>query len=305
MATIPEAMLLCASSPYARKGALYDAHRKHFGKDGDPVLIWQAPTRTMNPSVPQSFIDQHMADDPARASAEYLAQFRSDLEAFVSREAVMACVAPTVYERAPKPTISYFAFVDPSGGSADAFTLAIGHRDIARRSCVIDCVRERKPPFSPAQVVEEFAGVLKSYRVSKVVGDRYAGEWPREQFSKFGITYEPSQKSKSDLYVDLLPAINSRNIDLLDHGKAISQLCGLERRTARGGRDTIDHAPNQHDDLANVIAGIASISNKHGGYLQGMWGDAAHASDKHETLTPNERLYADIRAYCASNGVFR
>ena len=40
--TVPGAMLLCASSPYARKGALWDAHRKHFGKDGDPILVWQA-----------------------------------------------------------------------------------------------------------------------------------------------------------------------------------------------------------------------------------------------------------------------
>ena len=54
MATIPGAMLLCASSPYAQRGALWDAHRKHFGKDGDPVLVWQAATRVMNPSVSQA-----------------------------------------------------------------------------------------------------------------------------------------------------------------------------------------------------------------------------------------------------------
>ena len=39
MATIPGAMLLCASSPYARRGALWDAHRRHHGKDGDPILV--------------------------------------------------------------------------------------------------------------------------------------------------------------------------------------------------------------------------------------------------------------------------
>ena len=50
MATIPGAMLLVRSSPYARRGALWDAHRRHFGKDGDPILVWQAPTRTMNPT---------------------------------------------------------------------------------------------------------------------------------------------------------------------------------------------------------------------------------------------------------------
>ena len=42
MATIPNAILLCASSPYARRGALWDAHRRHFGKDGDPILVWHA-----------------------------------------------------------------------------------------------------------------------------------------------------------------------------------------------------------------------------------------------------------------------
>jgi hypothetical protein len=116
MATIPEAMLLCASSPYARRGALWEAYRKHFGKDGDPILVWQAATRHMNPSVPQSFIDDHMADDPARAGAEYLAQFRTDIEAFVRREAIEACVALGVYERGPLRQHTYAAFVDPSGG---------------------------------------------------------------------------------------------------------------------------------------------------------------------------------------------
>ena len=76
MATIPNAMLLCASSPYARRGALWDAHRKHFGKDASPILVWQAPTRTMNPTVPQRVIDEATERDPASASSEYLAQFR-------------------------------------------------------------------------------------------------------------------------------------------------------------------------------------------------------------------------------------
>jgi hypothetical protein len=54
-----------ASSPYARRGALWDAHRRHYGQDGDEVLVWQADTRSMNPSVPQSYIDRHIAEDSA------------------------------------------------------------------------------------------------------------------------------------------------------------------------------------------------------------------------------------------------
>ena len=61
MATIPGAMLLRASSPYARRGALWDAHRRHHARDDDPIMVWQAATRVMNPTVPQRVIDEAMA----------------------------------------------------------------------------------------------------------------------------------------------------------------------------------------------------------------------------------------------------
>jgi hypothetical protein len=266
MATVPGAMLLCASSPYSRRGALWDAHRKHYGKDGDPILVWQAPTRTMNPSVPEVFVRQHLEDDPARAAAEYLAQFRTDIEGFVSREAVLACVSPSVLEIAKQHYKSYVAFVDPSGGSSDSFALCIGHRDVTRKVVVIDCLREVKPPFSPQQVCEEFALVMKNYGCLKAFGDKFAGVWPLEMFSKYGVNYEQSARPKSELFIDLLPLINSRRIELLDNGKLISQLCSLERRTARGGRDSIDHPPGAHDDLADVVAGCAAMCNRYGGY---------------------------------------
>jgi hypothetical protein len=60
----------------------------------------------------------------------------------------------------------------------------------------------------------------------------------------------------------------ARAVDLLDHDKAVLQLVGLERRTARGGRDSIDHAPGAHDDIANAIAGSLSLANElRGNYL--------------------------------------
>ncbi len=119
MATVPGSMLLCASSPHSRRGAMWDAYRRHFGKDGDPILVWQAATRDMNPAVPQDVIDKHMEADPARAAAEYLAQFRTDLEAFVAREAVDACISPGCYERPHQRGFTHVAFVDPSGGSVE------------------------------------------------------------------------------------------------------------------------------------------------------------------------------------------
>jgi hypothetical protein len=88
MLTIPGSLLVCASSPYSRRGPLWDAFRRHYGKDDAPVLVWRAPTLVMNPSVPKSVIDEAYEADPASAAAEYGAEFRTDVETFVSREAV-------------------------------------------------------------------------------------------------------------------------------------------------------------------------------------------------------------------------
>jgi hypothetical protein len=174
MATIPNSMLLCASSPYAQKGALYEAYRRHFGKDGDPILVWQAPTRTMNPSVRQSIIDAALERDFHSASSEYLAQFRTDVATWITRDALMACVSPGIHERAPNSRKNYTAGVDPSGGSSDSFTLAICHKE--DDTVILDCVREIRAPFSPEAATKELAEVLDSYGISKVTGDRYAGE---------------------------------------------------------------------------------------------------------------------------------
>ena len=98
-----------------------------------------------------------------------------------------------------------------------------------------------------------------SYRVRSITGDRYAGEWPREQFRKRGINYRCADKVKSDLYRDLLPLLNSGRIVLPKSDRLVSQLCELERRTARSGKDSIDHGPGSYDDLANAVAGAADL----------------------------------------------
>ena len=252
------------SSPYAQRGAVWDTYSRHYGPDGDPmILVAQGSSRDFNPSLPQEIIDRAMEADPAAASAEYLGIFRTDVERFITREAVQKCVSLSVHERAPVRAHSYTAFVDPSGGSSDSMTLAIAHKE--GETEILDAVRERKPPFSPEAVVEEFVSLIRSYRCSKVTGDRYGSEWVREQFQKRGVYYEPAEKPKSQIYGDLLPLINSGAVDLLDHDQLVSQLMMLERRTSRGGRDSIDHAPGGHDDLANAVAGALVTAFKEQG----------------------------------------
>lgn len=253
--------IIALSSPYARKGVLWENYKRYFGKEqSERVLVAQAPSRAMNPMLPEHVVQQAYEEDPASAKAEYFAEFRSDVETFISRDVVDTLIATG---RRELPFISdnkYFAFVDPSGGSKDAMTLAIAHDE--NKTVVLDVIRAIKPPFSPEQVVDDFCSLLESYGIKSVTGDRYAGEWPREQFFKRGVRYEPSKKSKSELYRDMLPVLNSGLVEFLDNEQMINELVGLERRTARGGRDSIDHAPNGTDDSVNAVAGVMNLVKK-------------------------------------------
>lgn len=261
LATIPRSLLGNFSSPHASRGPMYEAFRDHYGKDDSPVLFWKAPSLVMNPALDKRVVDQAYAQDPIAAAAEYGAGFRSDCERFVSREAGEGCIVPQRRELPRVQGISYHAFVDPSGGSSDEMTLAIAHH-AANGYTVLDCVRERKPPFSPDDCVREFASVIKSYGLSEVTGDAYAGEWPRERFRRHGISYRCSDKSRSEIYLELLPLINSARVELLENTKLLAQLTGLERRTSPSGRETIDHAPGGHDDLANAAGGALVAASK-------------------------------------------
>jgi hypothetical protein len=215
MATMPRALLLCLSSPYARRGALWEAYRRHYGQDGDPILMWAADTLSMNPTVSEDVIQSAYEQDEAAARAEYGAEFRRDIESFILREALDACVVPGRYQLPWVSTQHYVGSVDPSGGSQDSMTLAVAHLEHGR--AILDLVREWRPPFNPEAVVKEFAEVLRAYRVNTVSGDHYAGEWPREQFRKQGISYQVADRPKSDLYRDLLPLLTSGTVELLDH----------------------------------------------------------------------------------------
>lgn len=262
--------LLIASTAYSKSGTLYKLFRDHWGKDDSATVVWRGTTPEMNPKFPDRVIQKALSDDPDRANAEYFSVFRADVSAFITREVIDAATVPDRYELPPIGGTTYFGFTDPSGGSSDSMTLGIAHRqgDLA----VLDLVREVRPPFSPDAAVEQFAATLKSYRLHSVTGDRYAAGWPPESFQKHGIAYIPSDKTKTEIYANLLPLLNAGRAELLDLKPLSTQLSGLERRSLRGGRETIDHAQNMHDDVINAAAGALVMAGSGGGYIaDGTW----------------------------------
>jgi hypothetical protein len=255
MATVPGALLLKASSPYARKGDLYEDFKRHYGQDDSPVLVWRASTRTMNPTVPESFIAAAFERDPAWAAAEYNAEFRSDISGFLTADLVEAAVDSGVAVRPPNALFkgSYVAFADPSGGARDSYTCAVAHQD--GEQAVLDCLLEIKPPFNPQAATERIVATLKQYGISTVQGDRYAAEWVTSAFKANGVTYRNSERDRSTIYADVLPLFTSGRARLLDNRRMVGQLCALERKTSSMGKDRIDHGPSGHDDLCNAAAG--------------------------------------------------
>ena len=269
MSTVPHPLLLCISSPYARRGALWEAHHRHYGQDGDPVLVWQADTQSMNPGVDRQVLADAYAADPAAARAEYGAEFRTDIESFLSREILDRCIVPGRTHLPPVADVPYVAFVDPSGGIGDSFALALAEGD----DVVLDCVHERRAPLSPDAAVEEFVGLLQPYRVREVVGDRYSEELIRERSRAHGIGYAVTPWTKSQLYGEMLPLLTShleptrerrRRARLLDDPRLVAQPLSLERRTGASGKDSITHPRDTHDDLANACAGVLVHATRRG-----------------------------------------
>jgi hypothetical protein len=236
---------------------LWKQHQRHYGKDGDSVLCWQAATAAMNPQLSSEIIANAYLEDESAARAEWGAEFRCDLEDLFDFDAITRCVVPDRVELPPVADLSYSAFVDPSGGRRDAFTVGIAHRDGER--CVVDVVRGWRAPFNPTGVVAECATLLQAYRVRKVTGDRYAGEWPREAFRSEGIQYEVAAKTKSDLYLALVAFVHGEQVELPESDAMLRELRSLERRRGTSGKDRVDHPPGGHDDLANALAGVAEM----------------------------------------------
>jgi hypothetical protein len=50
-------MVIASSSPYSRSEHLVGSFRNFHGREDVSNIFWRADTRTMNPTVEQSFVD--------------------------------------------------------------------------------------------------------------------------------------------------------------------------------------------------------------------------------------------------------
>jgi hypothetical protein len=238
------------------------------GNDEAEDICWLAPSRVMNPRLPQSVVDKALLEDGPKARAEFLSVWREDVCDFIPRDVIEAATDRGVLERPPQEYVSYVAFADPAGGTGkDSFSLAIAHREVdptgrGHDRAVLDVVRERRPRFVPKDTVAEFADLLRRYRVTEIRSDRYASAWAGDEWSRNNIRCVPSELTKAEIYLSALPLLLSNQARLLDVERMRRQFTSLERRVHAGGRESVDDsgAASANDDLSNAASGALVLT---------------------------------------------
>lgn len=265
LATLPGSMLVAISSPYRKAGLLHDKWKTFYGKDDDDVLVIQAESLQLNPTLNPTMIARELEADPAAARSEWLGQFRDDLSSYVSIELIESAIDRDVYVRPPRPEHQYVGFVDSATGvGTDSFAAAIAHKE--GELIVLDHAFEKPPPFSPAAAVAEVGALFKAYGITQATGDKFGAGFTIEMFAQQGIEYVYSELDRSQLYISALPLFSSGRVRLLDSKKLVTQFASLERRTSAIGRDVVNHpvGDRNHDDLCNAVAGALSLCSTSG-----------------------------------------
>ena len=268
MSMCPDGGLLALfSSVHLKRGWMFRQFERHFGDDHAKTLIWFAPTRVMNPLVPQAEIEEAIAEDGPKFRAEYLNVWRDSESDFCTSDLIERITDYGEVERPPERGQMYMAFCDMALGTGrDSAALAIGHvADDKQRSLAVDMVLEQKRPFVPAGLIASWARVLKSYGIHQLFGDRVAGAFHTTEWARNGITYNPGENwklSTSDVYLHALPLMSSGRARLNDCETFRSQVVALERRVSITGHETVTHPANMHDDVAVAVCGLITLLAK-------------------------------------------
>jgi hypothetical protein len=260
-------LLMLGSSVYRKRGYMYRKYKQLHGNAEAEDLCWFAPSTTMNPKLPQRVIDKALAEDERKAAAEYLGTWREDLSDLYPPDVIESATDFKVYERMPVPGQTYRAFADAAGGTgSDSYGFAISHREFGiEKIAKLDCLREFRPRFVPAQVIAELAMLCKRYGISEVEGDKFAGGFHADEWQRHGIRFKACDRTTSENYLHLLPILLSGRARLLDNSTLRSQLTGLERKMQPSGHEIVTHmqVSSAHDDLACAAAG-ALVASGHG-----------------------------------------
>jgi hypothetical protein len=261
MAMSPDGeLLLLSSSVHRKKGYMHRQYRRLYGKDRDTdTLCLFATSKTMNPRLPQKIIDAALARDSAKARAEYENVWREDSSDLLPLDIIEAATDWGITHRFRVPGARYIAYADMATGTnqGDSAALAIAHQvDDAAKSVLVDVTQERRPRFVLADVITDWANLLRGYGINKVWSDGYAFKICADLWARSGIENLKSENDTSDNYLQVLPLLTSKRGRLHDDATLRKQLSGLSR-VVKSGHEVVEHprTSTAHDDVAAAVCG--------------------------------------------------
>src|SRR6516164_8319890 len=273
MALCPDGgRLVLGSSVHRKRGYMFRKFKQLHGNNDAEDVCWFATSSVMNPELPAHVIEKALAEDAPRARAEYLNVWREDVNDFIPADLVESCTDFGVRERALQSGVRYFAYCDASSGLGNSFTLAIAHRGPPH---MLDVVREVRPRFVPAQVIADFAQLLKLYKITEIQGDKYAIGFHEAEWRTHGIKFTACKRTTSENYLQALPLLLAGRVRLVDNVILRNQLSSLERCASAGDRETVTHAQHAsaRDDLACAACGAMVLAASQLSFLE-RWGPA-------------------------------
>ena len=257
-------MLIGISSPYRRAGLLHQKFKTNYGVDDEDVLVVRGGTARFNPTIDQAVIAKEMAADPESARSEWGAEFRTDVSSLFDDPVIDDAIDHArPLELPPRGGRRYHAFADASAGRHDAFCSPSGTARArrARRPGSATSSGAARPRSIPRAVAQEYAHLAREYGCSKDHRRQLRWRVGLRCLPRCGIKYERSPLPKSRLVsgsaarTSIVARFQSPITRYL-----LRELRGLERRTHRSGKDSVDHGSHGSDDFANALCGALYIA---------------------------------------------
>lgn len=250
--------LVKISTPWQKEGVLHSDFERAYGQDDLDLLVWQASTALMNPSIDEQRLARERRMDPKRFAREFQAVFQDDVESFIPNLLIEQAIEPGRTALPAESGRFYVAGLDASGGGDCAFTLSIATVDLDARPDLLECQvigweKSRTRQLDLEGVVKEASQILLGYGITHAYSDKFSAGWSRQAFARYGVTLIDAP-AKAELYAELEPLITSGRVRLLDHPRQNRELGQLERRPKPGGKASIGPPRGGRDDYCNAMA---------------------------------------------------
>jgi hypothetical protein len=242
------ARIVITTSVNARSGLVYDLYENAEAGQLDDWHVTKTDSRSLNPKVSQRIIDNALKRDPEGAAAEYLSEFREQVEAFLSSEAVDKCIDVGLSRGVPVPGTRYVMAIDPAL-MRDNYAFLIAHQQDGL--VTVDYINRLTAPVNANGAEDLLKSLNARWRPTSILCDNPSTV---QRLKDLPMVYTPfTRQQKMRIYGALKEAVNlglvafPNDNDLISELKALQIRGGVDIAAPKSGRVT-------HDDLADTLA---------------------------------------------------